>query len=213
MVEIRLEFSQHPDSLKSLIAQYKSIYVVYDVNVSSYVTEIFGSDTPKLQILADEENKTIESVMSICRWLMDLKADRNALVLAIGGGVTTDMVGFAASIYKRGVSYANVPTTLLAQVDAAIGGKTGVNVDSFKNMIGVIAQPLFTFISPLFLKTLPEREILSGTAELLKTFILTIFMIYITLKATRDTIINSYMKGVKLMKTNTRLFSILGAVF
>ncbi|MBR4688714.1 MAG: 3-dehydroquinate synthase, partial [Bacteroidales bacterium] len=84
----------------------------------------------------------------------------------------TDLAGFAASIYKRGVRYANVPTTLLAQADAAIGGKTGVNFDDYKNMLGVIVQPLYTFVCADALRTLPRRDFLSGAAELLKTFII-----------------------------------------
>ena len=92
--------------------------------------------------------------------------------LAVGGGVTTDMAGFAACIYKRGVRYANVPTTLLSMVDAGIGGKTGVNLDGYKNLLGVIRQPEFTAIFPEALETLPEREFRSGLAEMLKTFII-----------------------------------------
>ena len=96
----------------------------------------------------------------------------NALLLAIGGGITTDMAGFAASIYKRGIRFAYVPTTFLSQVDAAIGGKTGVNFENYKNILGVIRQPEFTYICPEVLGTLPYRDFLSGAAELLKTFII-----------------------------------------
>ena len=127
---------------------------------------------PLLAITADEAHKSIDTVMEICRWLLEQEADRDALVLAVGGGVTTDMAGFAASIYKRGVRYANVPTTLLSMVDAAIGGKTGVNLDGYKNLLGVIRQPEFTAIFPEALETLPEREFRSGLAEMLKTFII-----------------------------------------
>ena len=127
---------------------------------------------PLLAITADEEHKTIDSVMGICRWLLSEGADRDALVIAVGGGVTTDMAGFAASIYKRGVRFANVPTTLLSMVDAAIGGKTGVNLDGFKNLLGIIRQPEFTAIFPEALETLPERELRSGLSEMLKTFII-----------------------------------------
>ena len=127
---------------------------------------------PLLAITADEAHKTIDTVMDICRWLCDIGADRDALVLAVGGGVTTDMAGFAACIYKRGIRYANIPTTLLSMVDAGIGGKTGVNLDGYKNLLGVIRQPEFTAIFPEVLETLPEREFRSGLAEMLKTFII-----------------------------------------
>jgi 3-dehydroquinate synthetase len=111
-------------------------------------------------------------VLLITRSLLEAGASRKALVVAVGGGITTDLAGFAASIYKRGVRYANVPTTLLAQVDAAIGGKTGVNFDAYKNMLGVIVQPVFTFVCAEALRTLPRRDFLSGAAEMLKTFII-----------------------------------------
>ena len=96
------------------------------------------------RIEASEESKTMDTVMEICAWLLENDADRDALVLAIGGGITTDMAGFAASIYKRGVRFAYVPTTLLSQVDAAIGGKTGVNIERNKNILRVIRQPELT---------------------------------------------------------------------
>ena len=89
-----------------------------------------------------------------------------------GRGITTDLAGFAACIYRRGIRFAFVPTTLLAQVDAAIGGKTGVNFLDFKNMLGVIRQPEFTFECAQVLRTLPRRDFLSGAAELLKTFLI-----------------------------------------
>lgn len=123
-------------------------------------------------IEASESVKTMDTVMGICSWLLDEGADRDAFVLAVGGGITTDMAGFAASIYKRGVRFAFVPTTLLAQVDAAIGGKTGVNFQKYKNMLGVIRQPVFTFICPSLLASLPFRDFLSGAAEMLKTFVI-----------------------------------------
>jgi 3-dehydroquinate synthetase len=127
---------------------------------------------PGKLIDASEDTKTMDTVMDICGWLLDNGADRDALVLAIGGGVTTDITGFAASIYKRGVRFAYVPTTLLSQVDAAIGGKAGVNFDNYKNMLGIIRQPEFTYICPSVLQSLPHREFTAGVAELLKTFII-----------------------------------------
>lgn len=166
------------NALKSELKGYRHVFVVCDRNVVSFAQSLLGqkqSDAkgfPMLAIDTSEELKTIETVMQICRWLLEQGADRDALVLAIGGGLTTDMAGFAACIYKRGVRYANVPTTLLAMVDAAIGGKTGVNLDGYKNLLGVIRQPEFTAIFPEALQTLPEREMRSGLAEMLKSFII-----------------------------------------
>lgn len=149
----------------------RRIHIVCDRNVRDFAASL-APGSPMLEIIADEDHKNIESVLSICRWLLEQGADRNAIVYAVGGGVTSDMVGFAASIYKRGVKYVNYPTTLLSQVDAGIGGKTGVNLDGYKNILGVIRMPADTRIYPEVLKTLPRKELLSGAAELLKTFII-----------------------------------------
>ena len=149
----------------------KSIYVIYDRNVEDFALKL-AEGRPALAITADEEHKTMDTVLEICRWLLAQGANRDAIVWAVGGGVTTDMAGFAASIYKRGIRYANYPTTLLSQVDAGVGGKTGVNLDGFKNMIGVTKFPIYTRIRPEVLKTLPPRELRSGAAEMLKTFII-----------------------------------------
>ena len=167
----KIKVSSGFTSLKMLLFPYKEILVVYDRNVKAYAEKITGS-RPSFAIDADEAHKTMDTVMNVCRWLLDNGADKRTLVLAVGGGTTTDIVGFAASIFKRGIRYANVPTTLLAQVDAAIGGKTGVNLDHYKNMLGLIREPEFTYICTGTLRTLPEREFRSGAAEMLKTFII-----------------------------------------
>lgn len=149
----------------------KNVFVVYDRNVESLALKI-AKGRPSLAIVADEIHKNMDSIVLICRWLLEQGADRDAVIYAVGGGVTTDMVGFAASIYKRGVSYVNYPTTLLSQVDAGIGGKTGVNLDAYKNILGVINSPAETRILPESLETLPDRELRSGAAEMLKSFII-----------------------------------------
>lgn len=176
----RIVYGETLTGLATLLEGEKEIYVVYDRNVEWAAEEIRRASRGRTEkaswkmaaIDTSEMGKTMGTVLTICRWLMEAGASRQALVLAVGGGITSDLVGFAASIYKRGIRYANVPTTLLAQVDAAIGGKTGVNLDGFKNMIGVIVQPQFTYISPEPLRTLPEREFKSGLAEMLKTFLI-----------------------------------------
>ena len=163
------------------LEEYPEIFIVADRNVAHYagrlakeLSVIRGeSFSDRILLLeATERNKTMDTVLDICGWLLEKGADRKALVLAMGGGITTDMAGFAASIYKRGIRSAYVPTTLLAQADAAIGGKTGVNFGNYKNMLGIIRQPEFTFICPEVLGTLPYRDLLSGAAEMLKTFII-----------------------------------------
>lgn len=121
-----------------------------------------------IEINAGEESKNIDFCMGIWKMLIDFGADRNSLLINLGGGVVSDMGGFAASTYKRGIDFVHVPTTLLSQVDASIGGKTGIDIDSIKNIIGTFAQPRAVFIAHEFLTTLPARQILSGTAEMLK---------------------------------------------
>ena len=165
--------------LEGVLERYPRIFAVMDANVamqcpaSADIAEIMNrKGVPGKLIEASEETKTMDTVMDICGWLLDNGADRDALVLAVGGGITCDMVGFAASIYKRGVHFAYLPTTLLAQVDAAVGGKTGVNFDRYKNMLGIIRQQDFTFICPEVLVSLPHREFIAGVAEMLKTFII-----------------------------------------
>ena len=165
--------------LERCLERYPHVFAVMDANVamncpaSAQMAEIMNrKGVPGKLIDASEETKTMDTVMDICGWLLDNGADRDALVLAVGGGVTCDMVGFAASIYKRGVRFAYVPTTLLAQVDAAVGGKTGVNYDRYKNILGVIRQQDFTYICPQVLASLPHREFTAGVAEMLKTFII-----------------------------------------
>lgn len=179
---------------------YPAVFVVADRQVKQSAEQVVKAHEaqkpdnlgalphPSNLLLLDvsEENKSMSTVLEICKWLMDNDAGRNALLLAIGGGITTDMAGFAASIYKRGIRFAYVPTTFLSQVDAAIGGKTGVNFENYKNILGVIRQPEFTYICPEVLGTLPYRDFLSGAAELLKTFII-------------DNAGNNYEKAVEVL--------------
>lgn len=119
-----------------------------------------------------EPFKTIESVLAICKAAIDSNAKRSAVFTGIGGGVITDMTAFAASIFKRGATCELVPTTLLSMVDAAIGGKTGCDFDSYKNMIGSFFSAQKIHIIPSFIQSLPENEYRSGMAEVVKTALL-----------------------------------------
>jgi len=115
-----------------------------------------------------EEHKNMEQVMTVWEWLGQTGADRSSLVINIGGGMLTDLGGFAACTFKRGIPYINIPTTVLAMVDASTGGKTGVNFRGLKNEIGVIRQPWHVFLYLPFLNTLDHTNLLSGYAEMLK---------------------------------------------
>ena len=175
----RIFMEESLNGLAEALKSYGKVYAVMDREVANncpaaaQVAQILNEKgAPGMLIDAYESEKTLGTVMEICSWLLEEGADRDALVLAVGGGITSDMVGFAASIYKRGVRFAYVPTTLLAQVDASIGGKTGVNFERYKNVLGVIRQPKFTYICPQMLVGLSNRDFLSGAAELLKTFII-----------------------------------------
>lgn len=124
---------------------------------------------PVLWLEVTEENKSLETVSRIWDFLFEHAITRRGLLICIGGGALTDMGGFAAATYKRGMSYINVPTTLLAMIDAASGGKTGINYRGIKNSIGVFAAPRATILCPEWLSTLSPQQFLSGFAEMLKT--------------------------------------------
>ena len=125
-------------------------------------------DTEVMLLPCGEENKVMEVCFQVWEALTEYGIGRNDLIINLGGGVITDMGGFIASIYKRGVSFINFPTTLLAMVDASVGGKTGIDLGPFKNQLGVFSFPKLVVIDPLFLSTLNEEELLWGKAEMLK---------------------------------------------
>jgi len=120
-------------------------------------------------ILPDgEQHKNLETVSRIFDFLVEKRANRKSIIIAFGGGVIGDITGFAASAFMRGISFVQIPTTLLSQVDSGIGGKTGINHKAGKNLIGSFKQPLQTIVDVNYLKTLPEREFIAGYAELIK---------------------------------------------
>ena len=156
--------------LQTHIPKNSGIYAIIDNKVKEYFSSMKNWNF--IAINAKESNKTLETAGRICSRLIALKADRDCFIIGAGGGVTTDLAGFVASTYKRGVRFGLVPTTLLAASDAAIGGKNGVNHSGLKNMIGTITQPLWTYQSTCFFKTLDKRVFNEGIAEMLKTFLL-----------------------------------------
>ncbi len=126
-----------------------------------------------IEMDAGEESKIIETCSGIWSTLSELGADRKSLLINLGGGVVTDLGGFVASTFKRGIAYINVPTTLLSMVDASVGGKTGVDLGNLKNQIGVISQPEMVLIDSKYLNSLPSNEMRSGLAEILKHGLIT----------------------------------------
>lgn len=168
-------FSTLPEELTSLGYKDKKICIVTDSNVNP----LFGSDIKdKLSKMASkviifefpagEENKNLSTVQKLYTKLIEEKFYRDDLLLALGGGVVGDLTGYAAATYLRGIDFVQVPTTLLSQVDSSIGGKTGVDFDQYKNMVGAFHQPKLVYANTNTLKELEGRQFLSGMAEVLK---------------------------------------------
>ncbi len=153
--------------------QYSSHFALVDENVYRLHKKLINNWCKKFSIKkkilpVGEKLKSIRSCEKIWTWLMESGADRHSLVINIGGGIIGDMGGFAAATYKRGIAFIQMPTTLLSQVDASIGGKLAVNFKSIKNNIGVFRHPETIIIDTNFLKTLSDRELASGFAEVIK---------------------------------------------
>lgn len=163
-------------ALKLLWAQknYASVFLLMDENTHQHCLAPFMAslawDKPVelIELPSGEQNKQLFFCQSVWEQLSELGADRKSLIINLGGGVITDMGGFIASCYKRGIDFVNVPTTLLSMVDASVGGKTGIDLGMLKNQIGVIAEPAMVIIDPQMLDTLDQRQWRSGLAEMLK---------------------------------------------
>lgn len=153
---------------------YSTVFILVDENthelcLPNFMAEINGEhDFEIIEIESGEINKNIETCVGVWEALSELGADRKSVLINLGGGVLTDMGGFIASTFKRGIDFINVPTTLLSMVDASVGGKTGIDLGNLKNQIGVINQPVMVLVIPDFLDTLEQRQIQSGFAEMLK---------------------------------------------
>ena len=159
---------------------HKNIFAVIDKNVNRLhkkkLTELFGKIEGKfnaIEIEPSEADKSFSTLENIFAGLLKHNYTRDTLILAIGGGIVGDITGFAASIFSRGVQYVQVPTTLLAAVDSSVGGKTGINFNSTKNIIGTFYQPKFVLIDPEFFETLPKEEKICGLGEIVKYAYLT----------------------------------------
>lgn len=153
----------------------KKLLIVTDTNVEKlYLEEVFGIlsdggyDVTSFAFKAGEENKTPQTVLDILSACMEHKLDRKSMIVALGGGVVGDMAGFAAAIYMRGISFIQVPTTLLSQSDSSVGGKTGIDFGGAKNILGAFLQPKHVYINVSTVKTLPHKEIVSGMGEVIK---------------------------------------------
>jgi len=162
------------DNLNKYITEINpsSLFILCDNNTLKYCLPILDNilkyDYISIVIEPEEENKNITTVNYIWNTLLCRNADRKSIIINLGGGVICDIGGFAASCYMRGIDFINIPTTLLAQVDASVGGKTGIDFNKYKNIIGTFSNPLAVYIDTIFLKTLDTRQYLSGYAEMIK---------------------------------------------
>ena len=186
--------------------KFSSIFILVDENTDQFCLEIFIKKSGiklfnKIIIASGEDNKNIDTCVSIWDQLNSYKADRKSLLINLGGGVLTDIGGFAASTYLRGIKFVNIPTTLLGMVDAAHGGKTGIDFKLLKNQIGVFNEPIEVLLDNEYLKTLSKEEFINGYAEVVKHSLLTNkpdltfnSLIKLDLFKDSDYIINSYSK-------------------
>lgn len=153
---------------------HSSCFILCDENTAKHCLNPLLKKVKKLKVAevlmigSGEENKTIETCVNLWNELTESGAERSALLVNLGGGVISDLGGFVASAYKRGIDFINIPTSLLAMADASVGGKTGIDFGSYKNHIGTFAQPKGVFIFPGFLKTLDQRQLHNGYAEVIK---------------------------------------------
>lgn len=170
MIETHIVVGDTKEGLKNLLPDCR-IIVITDATVSELYSELIGG-YQQVIIPFGESNKTLQTVEYIYRSLLDLGADRQTFIVGVGGGIVTDITGFVAATFMRGVRFGFVATTLLAQVDASVGGKNGVNLDGYKNIIGTFRQPEFTICDSAMLKTLLDREFRAGVAEIIKSAII-----------------------------------------
>ena len=169
-----IEFESGYESLIKIIDEkkYSKIFLLVDENTENFCLNIFKDKTnldPNLiKIKSGEENKNIHTCIKIWNSLINLNADRKSLLINLGGGVITDIGGFSANTFNRGIDFVNIPTTLLSIVDASVGSKTGINQNGIKNKIGTFYDPKLVIIDTEYLKTLEQRQINSGYCEIFK---------------------------------------------
>ena len=167
-------FAELDGYLSENAARISKTVILCDTNSHEHCLPLMAENLPSLtdyeiiEVEPGEENKNLDTCRSLWEALSDMHADRRTLMINLGGGVVCDMGGFTASCYMRGIDFINVPTTLLSQVDASVGGKTGVDLGGLKNIVGLFSLPRMVVVNPLFIQSLPQKEVLSGFAEMIK---------------------------------------------
>src|SRR5215204_347526 len=152
--------------IKQIVGSAKTIFITDENVFAAHEKQLNNRDVIVLK--AGEKYKNQPTVDSIIEQLIEMEADRNTVLIGVGGGVITDLTGYVASVYMRGISFGFIPTSLLAMVDASIGGKNGIDVGVYKNMVGIIRQPKFILHDMVFLNSLPQNEWENGFAEIIK---------------------------------------------
>ncbi len=196
-IELKNDYISIKDELTRLNCLHKKICIVTDTNVSNYylstILDIIKNSAKEVFTFvfpAGEESKNLDTVYSLYNLLIEHKFDRKDMLIALGGGVVGDLTGYAAATYLRGISFIQIPTTLLAMVDSSIGGKTGVDFRAYKNMIGAFHQPSLVYLSLNTLKTLNKKEFQAGLAEVIKHGLIKDYSYYIWLKENHNLIMN-----------------------
>lgn len=166
-----VEIIVRDDCIKS-ITNYFNDQTRYLLVTDEKVHHLYGQHFPTIEeyylVQSGEENKSIDEALKLIKYMLDNNFQKDDVIIAFGGGVIGDLAGFVASVYKRGIKYINIPTTIISQIDSSIGGKVGVNFDGYKNQIGSVYHPEMIIVDPILLNTLPEKEILSGFGEIVK---------------------------------------------
>lgn len=200
------DFSGLKEAINAIGKKYTSYIIITDSNVqplyANKIIEEINSLQGKSLIVsfnAGEQNKTLATIAGFYEKIIEFSADRKALVIALGGGVTGDMAGFCAATYMRGIDFVQVPTSLLAQVDSSVGGKTGIDFNGYKNVVGAFYQPMFVYINVSTLNTLPSRELYAGMSEVVKHAFIKDKEYYDFLKGHVDQVLNLDLETLKKM--------------
>ncbi|MCP4024001.1 MAG: 3-dehydroquinate synthase [Desulfobacteraceae bacterium] len=181
--------------------------IITDKNIHHFYKDAFP-DAPIITIGEGEKNKTLSTIEYIYKELIRLSCDRSSFILGIGGGIVTDIAGFAASTFLRGLDFGFVSTSLLSQVDASVGGKNGVNLDAYKNMVGVFNQPRFVICDIDMLSTLPKKEIFNGMAEIVKHGLISDANMFAFLEKSKEKALNLDLDTIfRLVRDSVRIKS------
>lgn len=183
------------EELKKLSISNHKVCIVCDSNTRMYLQEVidnireYVASVDSYVFQAGEENKTLDTVKNLYEHLINVRFDRNDVLIALGGGVVGDLVGYTAATYLRGIRFIQLPTTLLSMVDSSVGGKTGVDFDAYKNMVGAFHQPKCVYMNLSTLKSLPKEQFSSGMAEVIKYGYIKEVSFYQWLKTNHDGIL------------------------